>query len=83
MADYKIYLSFQNLSSHVKFYRKQTGLKTPDIIINDDDWDERCDTKAWIGCRQDEATNKNKDFQIENEYVHHVFNDKTIYFCMK
>ena len=51
MADYKIYLSFQHLFSHLKFYMKQPGLKKPDILMNDDDWYERCDTEAWIGCR--------------------------------
>ena len=49
MSDYKNDLSFQSLFSHVKFYMKVTedneefpnnkGLKTPDILINDDDWD--------------------------------------------
>ena len=65
MEDYKIDLSFQNLFSHLKFYRKQPGLKKPDILMNEDDWDERCDTDAWIGFRQDEARNTNTDLWIE------------------
>ena len=50
----------------MKFYIKELGLKTPDILMNDDDWDQRCVTEAWIGCRQDETTNKNKEFWIED-----------------
>ena len=39
MKDYKNDLSFQNLVSHVKFYTKEPGTKTPNILMNDNDWD--------------------------------------------
>ena len=51
--------------------------------MNDDDWDETCDTEAWIGCRQDKAKDTNKEFWIEEEYVNHVCHAKTIYLFMK
>ena len=56
MSYYKNDFSFQSVCSHVNFYIKFTednekipdnkGLKTPDILINDDDWDERFDNEA-------------------------------------
>ena len=60
----------------MKFYIKVTGLKTPDILINDDYWYERCDNETCIGFRRDEATNTNKEYLIEDEYVHHIFDAK-------
>ena len=36
MSDYKKDLLFQSLFSHVKFYIRVTGLKTLDILMNDD-----------------------------------------------
>ena len=49
--------------------------------MNNNDWDETCDPEAWIGCRQDQATNTNTEFWMEYEYFHHVCIAATIYRC--
>ena len=59
------------------------GLKTPDILINDDDWYERSDNEAWIGLRYDEATNTNTEYWLDDEYFHHILDDKFIDRFMK
>ena len=83
IKDYKNDLSFQNLFSHLKFYTKEPGTKTPDILMNNNDWDETCDTEAWIGIRKDQSTNTKTEIWIDDKYVHHVCIAATIDRCIK
>ena len=66
----------------MKYYIANTYTKPPDVLIHDKDWDDKFNTEAWIGCSHDTATNTNKEYWIEDEYVHHVFQYKFIYYCM-
>ena len=78
MKDYINDLSFQNLFSHVKYYKKESGTNTPDILMNNNDWINERDTYAWIGIRRDESINTNTEIWIEEEYVDEVCNYTTI-----
>ena len=70
MKDYRVYLSFQRSFTHVKYFMKfpefyeqstiSKVVRTLNILLNDDDWDNRYHEEVWIGLSHDKATNVNK-----------------------
>ena len=65
----------------MKYYKQEAGRKIPNILINDDDWNEAHDTHAWIGIMEDKDTNEQLEIWIEDKYVHDICTDTTITWC--
>ena len=69
LKKYKMDVTFQDTFSHVKYYKHEAGIKPPQIIIDDDDWNGAHDTDVWIGLKKNKDTNE----KIEKIWICNMF----------
>ena len=63
-------VQFQDTFTHVKYYKPEAGIKHPQILIDDDDWNEAHDEDVWIGLKHNEDTNENIEQIMDLKFIH-------------
>ena len=62
----------------MKYYKQEAGTKIPNILINDDDWNEAHNTHSWIGVMEYKDKNGKIEIWIQDKYVNNICTDKTV-----